>query len=150
MRLRIFATGLLATLLSLLSFSILAADKTARFEIQLLWGTDAEKSPNANHKPVEADVEKKLKSLPLKFKNYFLVNKKHVDAAQGETRKEPISEKCAVEIKNLGDSKFEISLFGKGEQIVKRSQKFPKGEILVLGGNAPNSTAWLVVLKRQE
>jgi hypothetical protein len=24
----------------------------------------------------------------------------------------------------------------------------PKGEILVLGGNAPNASAWLVIVKR--
>jgi len=33
---------------------------------------------------------------------------------------------------------------------VKRKQSLPKGEMLVLGGNAPNSTAWLVALKRIE
>jgi hypothetical protein len=31
---------------------------------------------------------------------------------------------------------------------VKRTQALPKGEILVLGGNAPNASAWLVILKR--
>jgi hypothetical protein len=41
-------------------------------------------------------------------------------------------------------------LFGKGEQVVKRTQSIPKGETLALGGNAPNSTAWLVVLRRKE
>jgi hypothetical protein len=34
--------------------------------------------------------------------------------------------------------------------VVRRIQKLPKGEILVFGGNAPNATAWLVILKRIE
>ena len=151
MRLKLIAAIILTTALCGLLTSRGAEKKeVAKFEVQLLWGTDAEKSPNPKHKPVDPDVAKKLKSLPLKFKNYFLVNRKRVEAALGETRNEPISEKCAVEIKNLGHSTFEISLFGKGEQLVKRTQKFPAGEILLLGGNAPNSTAWLVVLKRLE
>jgi hypothetical protein len=44
----------------------------------------------------------------------------------------------------------EVSLVGKGKDVAKRTQKLPKGETLVLGGNAPNATAWLVVLKRLE
>jgi len=34
--------------------------------------------------------------------------------------------------------------------VVKRTQALPKGEILVLGGNAPNATAWLIILNRIE
>jgi len=44
----------------------------------------------------------------------------------------------------------EVSLIGKGKEVVKRTQALPKGEILVLGGNAPNATAWLVILKRTD
>jgi hypothetical protein len=31
---------------------------------------------------------------------------------------------------------------------LKRTQALPKGETLVLGGNAPNATSWFVVLKQ--
>ena len=153
MRNRFFAAIFLASLLcGLVSAS--AADnrkqKAAKFEIQLLWGTDADKSPNEAHKPVDPDVGKKLKSLPLKFKNYFLVNKRVVEADVNKTVKEKISEKCAVEITNMSGSKFDFALYSKGKQLYERSQRFPVGEILALGGNAPDSTAWLVVLKRIE
>ncbi len=65
-------------------------------------------------------------------------------------KKVPLSEKCAIEVKNLGQSSVELTLFGKGAQVLKRTQALPKGETLVLAGNAPNATAWLVVLKRLE
>jgi hypothetical protein len=32
----------------------------------------------------------------------------------------------------------------------KRTQPLGKGEMIVLGGNAPNSTCWLLTLKRLE
>jgi len=53
-------------------------------------------------------------------------------------------------VSNINGTEVEVSLIGKGKEVVKRKQSLPKGEMLVLGGNAPNSTAWLVVLKRIE
>jgi len=121
-----------------------------KLEVQLLWGTNDPQSPDPKHRPVEADVHKKLKELPLKWSNYYLVNKKQFDLSSNGTSKVPLSEKCAIEVKNLGHSTVEVSLFGKGEKIIGQTQSLPKGEILVLGGNAPNATSWLVILKRLE
>jgi hypothetical protein len=69
---------------------------------------------------------------------------------QSATKEVPMSEKCQLNVRKLGDSEVEVTLIGKGKEVVKRKQSLPKGEMLVLGGNAPNSTAWLVVLKRIE
>ncbi len=124
------------------------SDANLKVEAQLIWGTNDSKSPNPKHKPVEEDIRKKLKELPLKWSNYFEVNRKVMEIPIGQAKKEPLSEKCAIEVKNLGQSKVEISLFGKGETVVKRTQELPRNEMVVLGGNAPNATAWLVVLKR--
>ncbi|HEY9172323.1 MAG TPA: hypothetical protein VI136_08575 [Verrucomicrobiae bacterium] len=134
--------------------SVLAATVTlasdSKFEAQLIWGTNDSKSPDPKHKPVEAEVQKKLSDLPLKWKNYFEVNRKTMEVPQGESTKAVLSEKCTVEVKELDGKKVEVSLVGKGEPVLKRTQPLPKGEILVLGGNAPNATAWLVTLKRTE
>ena len=69
---------------------------------------------------------------------------------QGAVKEVPMSEKCQLNVRKLGGAEVEVSLIGKGKEVVKRKQSLPKGEMLVLGGNAPNSTAWLVVLKRIE
>ena len=61
-----------------------------------------------------------------------------------------MSEKCKLIMRRFIDHKLEVTLIGKGREVVTRKQSLPKGEMLVLGGNAPNSTAWLVVLKRLE
>ena len=126
------------------------AGSDMKLEVQLVWGTNDSQSPDPRHKSVDADVQKKLKELPLKWTHYFQVSSHSFDLAVDATKKEPLSEKCSIEVKNLGHSTVEVSLYGKGEQVVKRTQALPKGEILIMGGNAPNSTAWLVVLKRLE
>jgi hypothetical protein len=115
----------------------------------LLWGTDDTKPPEGKaYKPVEPDIMRTLKDLPLKWTNWFEVNRKDFAVPLGSSKEVPMSEKCQVDVKNINGHEVEVSLIGKGKEVVKRKQALPKGEMLVLGGNAPNSTAWLVVLKR--
>ncbi|MEY2429480.1 MAG: hypothetical protein QOJ40_2365 [Verrucomicrobiota bacterium] len=140
----------LATGASVTSGGVSPSEPPLKLEVQLIWGTNDPQSPDPKHKPVESAVKKKLNELPLKWTNYFEVNRKAFEVPLSSTTKAPLSEKCALEVKNLGQSMIEVSLVGKGKDVAKRTQKLPKGETLVLGGNAPNATAWLVVLKRLE
>jgi hypothetical protein len=139
-----------------IAFILAAAGETTsrgaglKLEVQLLWATDATTSPNPKHKPVGADLNKKLKQLPLKWSNYFEETRKMVEIPQGESKTVGLSGSCELEVKNLGGSKIAVTHFGKGKKVGTRIQELPRGEVLVLGGNAPDSTAWLVVLKRIE
>jgi hypothetical protein len=123
---------------------------TLKLQVQLIWGTGDDHSPDPKHKPLESDVKAKLKDLPLKWSNYFEVNRKDFEVPASGATKVPLSEKCELEVKSVGGSKLEVALFGKGKETLRRTQTLAKGEMLVLGGNAPNATAWLVVLKRIE
>ena len=148
------ATGLgwFAIALALLAGGQIGA-QAADMKLQafLLWGTDDSKPPEGKaYKPVEPDIRQKLKDLPLKWTNWFEVNRKDFAVPQGATKEVPISEKCQLNVTRVVGSEVEVTLIGKGKEVVKRKQSLPKGEMLVLGGNAPNSTAWLVVLKRLE
>jgi hypothetical protein len=118
--------------------------------VQLIWGTSDDHSPDPKHKAVDSEVQAKLKDLPLKWNNYFEVNRKDFELSAAGASKVPLSEKCALEVKSLGGPKLEVVLYGKGKETLRRTQTLAKGEMLVLGGNAPNATAWLVVLKRIE
>ena len=119
-----------------------------QLESLLIWGTNDRQSPDPTHKPVDADILKKLQKLPLKWTNYFVVNRKVVEVATASPVKIAMSDKCELEVKNLGNANIEVAYFGKREQVVK--QALPKGDTLLVGGNAPDSTAWLVVLRRLE
>ena len=127
--------------------------QTAETKLQgfLLWGTNDIKPPEGkNYKPAEPQVLKKLRELPLKWTNWFEVNRKDFVVPQAIAKEVQMSAKCQLHVKGFGGSEIEVTLIGKGKEVVKRRQALPKGELLVLGGNAPNSTAWLVVLKRIE
>lgn len=123
-----------------------------RFEAQLIWGTNDEKPPNPRLKEVGPEIRKKLAGLPLKWKKYFEVNQKQLTVPKGGDNQVSLSEKCEIVVKHIEVDQVEVSLISKkkNEVVMKRTQPFPKGEILVLGGNAPNSTSWLATLKRIE
>ena len=137
--------------LCLLAFSTFAARAAdMKVEAQLIWATSETKSPNPKHKPVDADVRQKLASLPLKWTHFFEENRKALNVAAGATQKAVLSDKSAVEVKHLSGEKVQVTYFGEGKEVWKGVQLLPKGEILVLGGNAPGDSAWLVTLKRVE
>ena len=140
----LLAAVLMATLLPGQTFA-----QAIKLEAQLVWGTDTKVDGSPTHKPVGPEVQKKLSELPLKYSHYYEINRKAFDV-DNNSRKVELSEKCQVEVKSLKDSKVEVVLFGKGKEVVRRTQTLPKGEMLVLAGNAPNATAWLVTLKRIE
>ena len=127
-----------------------ARAETLKLEAQLLWGTNDAQSPDKNHEPVAPDIEKKLRDGPFKWTHYFVVNHKRFDVPSSETRKVALSEKCEIEVKYLGQSQVEVSHFGQGKKTWHGTQPLPRGETLVLAGNAPSSTSWLIVLKRIE
>ena len=127
--------------------SALAGNSKLKFEVILVWGTNDKQSPDPNHKPVDADIDKELKKL-FKWANYFEVNRKQFELPSTGVTNVPVSEKCQIEVKRLQGSDLEVSYIGKGKPVYKRIVNLPKGEILVYGGNAPNSTSWFVILKR--
>src|SRR4029077_884016 len=130
-----------------LPLRVQAAD--LKFEAHLVWGTDVAKPPEGKtYTAVQTEMKKKLAELPLKWTNWFEVNRKGFTAPLGGTVHVPVSEKCELIVKSIAGPNLEVSLIGKGKEVMKRMQALPKGEMLVLGGNAPNATAWLVVLKR--
>ncbi|HHY84319.1 MAG TPA: hypothetical protein GYA07_02105 [Verrucomicrobia bacterium] len=121
-----------------------------RFKAVLVWATDAEESPNPNHKPADEEVRNALAHLPLKWKNYFVVTNVPITISSGGNTESTLSQHCKVSLKDIDGKHVEVGLIGKGQPVLKRTQPLPRGETLVLGGPAPESTAWLVLLKRVE
>jgi hypothetical protein len=150
MRHKLISTSLLVWLIAT-AFLLLtqstsrAASPPNKIQVLLVWGTDTQ----STNKPVETDVKKKLKGLPLKWANYFEMNRTVLVVPLNGLAKADLSDKCAVEIKNLGQM-IQIGLIGQGQPVARYNQTLPKGEILAFGGNAPGENGWLVVLKRLE
>src|SRR5438477_11563314 len=94
--------GVLAAGALLASGGVSPEGSVLKLEAQLIWGTNDPQSPDPKHKPVESAVKKKLNDLPLKWTNYFEVNRKAFEVPLNGTTKAPLSEKCSLDVKNLG------------------------------------------------
>jgi hypothetical protein len=123
------------------------AAEPLRVRARLVWGTNEEKSPDKNHKPVEPALAKRMTNA-FKWKYYFEVNEQKENIAPGQTKRLKMSDHCTVDIKFLPDGRAEVKLFGEGKPISSITQPLREDWPLILSGNAKNDTAWLVVIER--
>jgi len=121
-----------------------------QLEAILVWGTNEQKSPEPKHRPVGPELKKRLQELPLKWTNYFEVNRVKIDVPPSGSNKVPLSDKCEIEVRNPGQAKIEVKVFGRGKQVATRSQDLPKHGTLIIGGDSPGTNCWLAVIKRIE
>lgn len=139
----------LTCLLAFVAPSI-AAPVDLKLEAILIWGTNEPHPGDPKLKPVDADLEKKLKKSPFKWKYYFEVNREKFSVSESNKKKVEMSKQCEIQVENLGKSLVGVELFGKGKSAGKVKQRLPKEEILVIGGNAENTTSWFVVLRQND
>jgi hypothetical protein len=120
------------------------ADET-RLVAELVWGTNGEKPPGQDLKPISANLEKRLRRI-FKWKNYFEIQSKEFVTTPAKPAKIEMSKECRLEVTQTRADEFEILLFGKGVLVVKKTQRLLAGETVVLGGDDKNDDAWFVVL----
>src|SRR3954466_2483646 len=113
---------LVALFAAFAAFGQTPAKPDKKIEVQLLWGTDQPKSPNPAHRAVEADIQRRLKNSPYKWSHYFLVTNQTVFVPRGSATNVAISQKCSLEVKDLGKTMLELSFFGQGKKVEKRTQ----------------------------
>ena len=137
-------------LLALMSGGLAAQAGEMKLQAQLIWATNDKESPDPKHKAVDAALVKKLQQLPWKWNNYFEVNSQNFALPPKGTQKVSMSKKCVIEIKDLGDSRVEVTLIGQGKAANKTTKPLPKGDVLIIAGDSENKCAWFVVIKQVE
>ena len=126
-----------------------AQSANATFEVLLIWGTNDTKT-DPKLKPADPALAEKLKKSPFKWEHYFEMHHEKLPLKLNEEQTVKMSRNCVISITNLKDDQVKFQLYGKGTLANTVSQGLPKGQLLVTGGDAENSTAWFVVLRRVE
>ena len=121
-----------------------------KLEARLIWGTDHDKSPDPNHKPLEGVLAKKLKAMPLKYKNYFEVNRRDFNINDKDYTKVEMSKQCFIEVKDKGESRVTVKLYGEGKLAKRVDSPLPKGETVTIAGDTKDGGAWLVIVQPVE
>lgn len=138
--------GLCAFLVLAGGYSIQAAER--KMEARLIWGTNEEKSPNPAHKRLEGDLAKKLNEMPLKWKNYFEVNRKAFTINDKVYTNIVMSKQCTIEMKDKGANNITVKLYGEGKPVRRVDKPLPKGEVLTIGGDDKNNSAWFITVRQ--
>jgi hypothetical protein len=143
-------TALLITAVALASSQAAAHAADLKLEAVLVWGTNDSTPADPSHRPVSQEIAKRLGCLPFKYTNYYEVNRMNLAVPSGATTTVRLSKDCEVSVTQLEKGQVEVTLIGKGQPVGKITQKLHKGKTLVTGGNAPNFTAWFVILRQVE
>jgi hypothetical protein len=156
----IFSPARIVRLLVLLAFisqgvPTLFADDI-KVEVQLVWGTNEQKSPDPKHKPVDPALVKRLGSL--KWKRYFQVNSQVVAIPSRKMQRVKLSPQCEVEITELEGPRVEVKVYGRTAEAAAKNERFKwvhkhlekltKEDLLVIGGDDKNDCAWAIVIKQ--
>jgi hypothetical protein len=141
----------IALFLSVLCFGtsrIIAAEASGvRVEAILVWATHTAKTNDASLKELEPQLIKKLRKT-YKWDLYYEVKRKEATVSAKDLTKIPISEKCTLEIRHLGEERFEVHLIGKGKPVSRTVDSLAHGHIIILGGDDKNDTAWLIIIRQ--
>jgi hypothetical protein len=125
--------------------SLLAAGETS-FQVLLVWGTNGDLPKDKPLKEVDPKLQDRLKGV-FKWKSYFEVNEpKGLTVPKDGSQKLKLSDKCDIQVQDVGAARVEIKLFGEGKLVVKKVQSVVPGEVIVLAGESKDDTAWFVVL----
>jgi hypothetical protein len=139
-------TGLLGVLF-LSAAPVSAAESSGtRVEAILVWATHVAKTNDASLKELEPELAKKL-SKRLKWNLYYEVKRKETTVSGKDATHVQISDKCSLDIKHLGEHRFEVNLTGKGKAVSRTVESLAHGHIMVVGGDDKNDTAWLIVIR---
>lgn len=149
-------TGRLAPwLLGLLFTSFLAVQASdPQVHAQLVWGTDQKKPDDSKFSALDPRSREKLRQF--KWMNYWVVNEVVSPVGRRKPALVKLSDKCAIDLKDLGNGFVEIRLYelknGSEPKLVKPVQHsweaLKKGEYCILAGDdkAVWDDAWFVIV----
>jgi hypothetical protein len=148
MRQRLFSRPVLrvsVALLLLAGSTVQTFAANLKLEAKLIWGSDDAKSPNPEHKEVDAATKEKLRKV-FKWKNYYVVNRITKPVPSRGSNKFELSKECTIEIKELEGPRVEVKLIGKGKEVHKTTLNIEKGQSVVYSGDDTNQSAWFVII----
>lgn len=135
-------------ILSLASGAVFAAD--IKLEALLVWATNDGSSPKPEHRPIDPDLKKKFENMPFKWKNYFEEKRVPFNIATNAYTKVEINNTCYFDVKDLGEARIKVKLYGKDKEVIRHEKPLPNGETLIFAGDDKNDhsqSAWFIVIR---
>ena len=132
-----------------------AAGAEFKAQIRLAWGTDSGKPAGNEVDTLDPKTREKLRHL--KWKNYWVMNRQEA-AVTAKTVRLKLSDKCAIDLKDVGNGNMEVRLYDlkaaaepKFVKAVQHSMKaLREGEYCILAGDDRDNwdNAWFVIITK--
>jgi hypothetical protein len=115
------------------------------FQVELIWGAN-EKQNDPKLTDVNPQLKERLQSI-FKWNYYYKVNSDRVCVPVGDSKKHKLSDKCDIELKDLGKPMLEVKLYGEGKLMSTVKKAVAPNDLVLAGDDPKNKTAWFVVIK---
>ena len=142
---RIFRLGFVSLALAAAGAAVTAAER--KMEARLIWGTNEKTSPDPKHRPLDRELAQKLQDMPLKWTNYFEVNRQVFTINDREYTNVVMSKQCSIQVKDKGTNNVTVKVIGQGKEVNRVNKPLPRGEVLTIGGDARNNSAWFITVR---
>lgn len=137
---------------TVLPATAVAAESKVR--IQLVWGTDDARPEGKDMQPLDPAISARLRQL--RFKNYFVTRTESALADAKDYRRVTLSDRCAVDLKEVAGGKLEVRMFSlkagaEPRQMASRTigiEELRKGEMMIYAGDSKDrwDDCWLVIV----
>jgi len=128
-----------------LSGGVVAGDDPVTFYVQLLRGTNEEKTEDIKIKEVGPKLRKKLSPV-FRWKNYWEVSRTTVTVGKGKAGRIQLPNAHALEIELLNPAESEVRLYLNGA--LRRKSRQPIHNRMTIMGGDNNDDCWFVVVRR--
>ena len=137
----------LSILLLLISAAPLAAgDDVFTYTVQLVRGTDDQKPPEKEAKPVSGKLSERLSRF--RWKHYWEIRRESVKVSAGHPAKVQLPKGRAVALE-IANNQVEMRLYRDGKLARTARQKLQSDSCEIMGGTSEKDDSWFVVVRRQ-
>jgi hypothetical protein len=114
---------------------------------QLIWATDGTKPQDSQMEDPDPQFREKLARI-FRRKNYFVIEKQKMVIKPNGSTITSMSHNCVIEVKHLGETNFEVKLYGEGKLVQTIRQGMIKGNYLTLAGDIKQKEdeTWIVAI----
>ena len=144
----------LATMVGWLATTAASVAADGKYRVQLVWGTDEARPEGKDMKSLDPAISGRLRQL--RWKNYFVTKSETATADAKEHRRVTLSDRCAVDLKELPGGKLEVRMLSlksgsEPKQVASRTigiEELRKGELMVYAGDSKDrwDDCWLVIV----
>jgi hypothetical protein len=95
-------------------------------------------------KEVDAQLAERLRKV-FKWKHYYEIFRKEPVTVGNAAEKVKLSQKCEIELRNIGKPMLEVKLFGEGK-LVKTVKQGVTPDLVIGGDDPKNDSGWFIVI----